>query len=270
MRVQQLELAEAEGTSFWTMTVPPQARVKIAHLFKAENSYLGVLNRDRFAGFVAARVSRSEGLLLDTVTFDELARMEDQPLFLSFVEATHAQTVVEDYDGRSQEFVESVNRIFDAHRVALRLVAEASQIVPLDSFELHTKVVEPVIRLLHGRPDLHGVQIAYMDSLNEIADGKPADAITDAGTALQETFKALHVPGKVLGDQIKSVRLSGQLPGRDAPLLDAVVKAMEWVASERNQNGDAHNVTDAKLDDAWLIVHVVGALIVRLTGSPRE
>lgn len=250
------------------MSVPPQVKVKIAHLFKAENSYLNVLNPGRFAELVAARVSRSEGLLLDTITFEELARMEDQPLFLSFVEAIHAQTVVGGY-GRSQGFVESVNRIFEAHRVAFRLVAESSEIVPLDSLELHTTVVEPVIRLLHGRPDLQGAQIAYMDALNEIGDGKPADAITDAGTALQETFKALGVPGKVLGKQIISVRVSGQLPGRDAPMLDAVVKAMEWVASERNQNGDGHNVTDAKLDDAWLIVHVVGALIVRLAGSPR-
>ncbi|MFD5276832.1 hypothetical protein ACFWIX_04645 [Pseudarthrobacter sp. NPDC058362] len=87
---------------------------------------------------------------------------------------------------------------------------------------------------------------------------------------MQETFKALGIPGKVLGDQIKAVRSSGQLAGRDAPMLESVVKAMEGVASERNQNGDGHNVTDASLDDAWLIVHVVGVLIVRLAGTPRS
>jgi hypothetical protein len=41
-----------------------------------------------------------------------------------------------------------------------------------------------------------------------------------------------------------------------------------WAAKERNE-GEAHPYTDAELDDAWLMVHVVGGPIVRLAGSPR-
>src|SRR5437867_3146024 len=38
----------------------------------------------------------------------------------------------------------------------------------------------------------------------------------------------------------------------------------EWVSADRSARGDAHAVTDADADDAWLAVHVVGALLLRL------
>lgn len=37
------------------------------------------------------------------------------------------------------------------------------------------------------------------------------------------------------------------------------------MSADRSQTGDAHHASDANLDDAWLIVHVAGALILRLS-----
>jgi hypothetical protein len=36
------------------------------------------------------------------------------------------------------------------------------------------------------------------------------------------------------------------------------------VSADRSERGDAHLVKESDSDDAWLVVHVVGALILRL------
>jgi hypothetical protein len=42
------------------------------------------------------------------------------------------------------------------------------------------------------------------------------------------------------------------------------------VSADRSEKGDAHGVTAATLDDGWLIVQVVGAVVLRLSNSvPR-
>jgi hypothetical protein len=42
---------------------------------------------------------------------------------------------------------------------------------------------------------------------------------------------------------------------------------MHWVAADRSQSGESHHASDATRDDAWLIVHIVGAFIVRLAAG---
>jgi hypothetical protein len=50
-------------------------------------------------------------------------------------------------------------------------------------------------------------------------------------------------------------------------MLAAVEKAMHWVAADRSETGESHHASEASRDDAWLIVHVVGAFIVRLVAG---
>ncbi len=57
------------------------------------------------------------------------------------------------------------------------------QMVEIHSKELHEAVVEPTLRLLHGR-EFAGADKAYRDALDELGRGTASDAITDAGTAL--------------------------------------------------------------------------------------
>jgi hypothetical protein len=42
-------------------------------------------------------------------------------------------------------------------------------------------------------------------------------------------------------------------------MTDAIENVMKWAAADRNVTADT--------EDAWLIIHVVGALIVRLLGA---
>ena len=65
----------------------------------------------------------------------------------------------------------------------------------------------------------------------------------------------------------KSAKAKGLLAAHDARLTKAIEDVMEWVSADRNAKGDSHKADKAAKDDAWFIVHVVGALIVRLVGA---
>jgi hypothetical protein len=140
--------------------------------------------------------------------------------------------------------------------------------VDLESEELHVAVVAPALRLLSGRAGFDKVEVAYRDAIKELSDGKPDDAITDAGTALQETLTALGCSGNSLGPLISDARRRGLLAPHDAKLDQAISNVMDWVSADRSQSGEAHHVSDATVEDAWLILHVVGALILRLVSGP--
>ena len=59
-------------------------------------------------------------------------------------------------------------------------------------------MVGPTLRLLAGRPGWEAVETAYQKALEEISDGEADDAITDAGTALQEALVLLGCEGNAL------------------------------------------------------------------------
>jgi hypothetical protein len=45
---------------------------------------------------------------------------------------------------------------------------------------------------------------------------------------------------------------------------------LNWASADRSQTGDSHKQSDATIADAWLAVHVIGALILRLASDdPR-
>lgn len=163
----------------------------------------------------------------------------------------------------TSEFDSFIKQILSEHRISFDLVRGAMR--EKKSQELHTAVMEPALTLLSGRPHLHKVEAAYTAALEELASGTAADALTDAGTALQEMLKAIGCSGETLGKQFKEAKSKQLLGNEDSPLLDAIERTMNWVASVRNQKSDAHpgNGTANKAD-GWLMVHIVGALILRL------
>jgi hypothetical protein len=161
-----------------------------------------------------------------------------------------------------------VNVILREHRISYDFTK--SQMVPFSAKELHHSVLAPALQLLAGRPDLENVESAYRTALEEITSGKASDAITDAGTALQEMFSALGCDGNSLGPQIVSARAKGILAPHDSPMLIGVEKVVHWVSADRSEKGDAHGVTNATLDDAWFIVHIVGTVILRLSKTERR
>lgn len=154
------------------------------------------------------------------------------------------------------------------HRVSFELVS--LRFIPFESRELHSEVVAPVLTLL-GRDERFGeAESAYQEALNEISKGTPDDAITDAARALETMLEILGCSGNTLGKKLTVARERGLLGVHDSQLQDAILKMGSWVSADRATKGDTHPGGTATVDDAWFIVHVVGALILRLSRSPAR
>ena len=80
---------------------------------------------------------------------------------------------------------------------------------------------------------------------------------------------ALGCDGGALGDLVSSAKKKGLLTGADTPLTESIIKTVNWVAAKRNQ-GEAHRGDpDMNMSDAWMVVHVVGALVLRLSEASQ-
>jgi hypothetical protein len=157
--------------------------------------------------------------------------------------------------------------ILREHRVSFDFINGV--IVPLESMELHSEVVEPALRLLQGSADWVKVEQAYRKALEELHTGTADDAITDAATALQEALDLYGCSGNTVSKKVKSAQTKGILAPHDDKLAAALRSIGEWVEADRSTLGDAHSAGDVDRDDGWLIVHIVGALILRLSKGPR-
>lgn len=270
-RLRQLEEREAAGEDFWSESFPVGVRNKLLLFMRLGDS--------AYAEHARAMILSDEGLLF--LTSSKYGPEYDYFQYLQGCVDGMMPTVIEawadalmsehlsvyesqDYD----DFEAVVNLILREHRISFELLN--GEMVPMSSRELHVEVTIPTLRLLAGDPKWGRVEAAYQDALAEIASGNAADAVTDAGTALQEALTILGCEGNALGPLIKSAKAKGLLSHHDGPMLDAVYKVADWVSADRSNTGDAHNAKAAHVEDAWLIVHIVGALILRLSKSvPR-
>lgn len=262
-RAAERDAAEAAGQNLWTEELDVVVRGRLVaywHLF--------ISNVDYVSGAVEEAIERTISLGTGRVnlpSIDEALHRGDVDLVLSYIDAIGLTFGRYGLDADSWQ--DGVAQIFQAHRVAYKFVA--GEVVLLDSEELFASVIEPVVNLLHGHPELEEAHQAYRDALKQIAAGDPANAITDAGTALQATLKVLGFPGNQLGDQIRDAKKRGLLAPHDPTLNDGISKFLSWASADRSETGDAHHVTPATTEDAWLMVHIVGALIVRLAAGLR-
>lgn len=266
-RKKQRELAEreAQGESFWTETFNEAFRNKIFHYILrldymqliCETAHsvlvqeLGVLSLNQ------AAPEKDLGSPVDDV-LHYLLTCSDEEL----PDVLEAFNLALRSFSRNWDYQVFVKEKLMEHRIAFNFVD--GQMVEKKSQELHVAVVEPALTLLASRPEFRDVERAYQDALGELSDQKPADALTDAGTALQAMLTQLGCTRKTLGEQIKEAKDKGLFAGHDTPLLNSITGLLQWVAGERNQRSDAHNVVDVPLSEGWLMVHVVGAIIVML------
>jgi hypothetical protein len=217
--------------------------------------------------------------ILDPPGVEEALLERDEDVAFSCIEAVHR--VMDNFSKRLQnsasyleprrveEFELRVNEILNSHCIEYRFVD--GEIVPLSSEEMHVEVVEPVLVLLHGHPEYESAYTAYLKALKEIAANDAPDAITDAGTALQEILTALGCRGNALGPLIGDARRHGLVAPHDRNLAEGIERFMHWASANRSEDGDAHHSSPAVLADAWLMVHIVGALILRLSDpAPRS
>lgn len=255
---------EAKGESLWTSDFETRSRRRLLHWFEARSMPAYV--------YPAARtmILHDEGW--DDLGFADHAVTDMAEFVLSSSNdmlPTAVEALVTALPGVDRDdFRTHVNTIFREDRISWELIG--LQMVPFESREMHVAVVAPTLTLLGGRAAWKKAESAYTDALNEIATGNAADAITDAGTALQEGLLAAGAVGDALGPLISSAKKRGLLAAHDTKLEKAITDTMHWVSADRSSNGDAHHASDASVEDAWLIVHVVGALLLRLAGSTHR
>lgn len=211
----------------------------------------GTPHRDITQYILTASASGSEMVDIIEAWFGAMGELMLDSYYLGFTEV-------------KESFTNSVNEVLDDDDIAYQLVDD--KIVPRDSMVLHAKVVQPALSLLRENTTLAGVEKAFQNALSEMKPGgDPADAITDAATALQEMLQAAGATGNALGPLLMSARRKGLLGPHDSKLSEGVEKIGEWLSAERSIRGDAHRgASDADRADAWLAIHVAGALIARL------
>lgn len=172
-------------------------------------------------------------------------------------------------DSLGAQYRDRINDIFEERDVAWYLAGE--RIVPRSSAAMQATIIEPVFALTEGQAKLAGVETAFQDALRELKPGgDPRDAITDAGTALQEMLKAVGAKGNALGPLLTDARKRGLLAPYDSKIAEAIDAIGDWVSADRSSRGDAHEVKEASRDDAWLAVRVAGALILRLAAGRKR
>lgn len=278
-RLAEMAEREAAGESLWTDEFDEQARRKIVLIAqKAVGQNYGsgafyevardavLMDEGRF--FLCEKYMHAEEDLLNHVLRADDEGVVDAVEALSgALHTQRLQGAASNYAG-GEYFDLMVATVLREHRISYDLIAQ--EMVPIKSLAMHANVIEPSLRLLAGRPDLAGVETAYQNALDELAKGKAGDAITDAGTALQEMLTTLGCEGNALGPLIKSAKSKGLLAGHDAPMVEMIEKAAHWVSADRSEKGDAHSSVEPALDDAWFTVNVVGALLLRLSKGARS
>lgn len=263
-RIADVEAREAAGENLWIDEIPDQARRQIAWAWQAvlNDAHFGYEeNFDRYLEMIF-RSQGVVGYVLSSTYMDALASTE---AVLNQIEAVHRALTLARI--KPDFFAEVVNNALNSHRVAYTLVD--GQIVPKESDELHVEVVEPTLRLLVDAR-FGAAHASYLKALKEITQDDPGDAITDAAAALQQVLEALGAKGNALGSLMKDAKNRGLLGTHDQPLIDGISKVIDWVNADRTAMGDAHQHSTAHRADAWLTVHIVGALIVRLADPAKR
>lgn len=272
LRIADLAAREAAGESLWTMQFESTLRVKIWRTMQE----FGRSYNESAVTWARQLVLRDEGLIaLSNSSYYEHYDFEycllngDDDMVPILIEAWMTTWSDKRFSSGTAilvdltAFVSAINVLLREYRISFELVGE--EMIPLTSMELHANVVAPTLRLLSAGPEWVTVERAYQKALTEIAKGDPADAITDAGTALQEALVRLGADGNALGPLIRSAGQKGIISAHDKPMLDVIERAAHWVSADRSVAGDTHNSEEALLEDAWLTVHIVGALLLRLS-----
>lgn len=273
-RLEALAAEEAAGATFWTNEFEAAARRKIVLFARklAEGTYEGGVFLERARELIL----HDEGVFYlhdghgyapdDMLNYILRAPDEMMPTVIEALAAAFRDRRLQQQAGAWQAadaFDTVLEVILREHRIQFELID--GRMVEFSSRELHVNVIAPVLSLLGGDKKWASTEKAFQDALEELSNGKPGDAITDAGTALQEALTALGCTGNALGPLIKSARSIGMLASHDAPMLEAVEKVMHWVSADRSEKGDAHSSASPTIDDAWFAAHIVGAVILRLT-----
>lgn len=273
-RLAEIVEREAAGESFWTEDFAERPRTRVEQYFRSLTEYWWVcaeharelILHDEGLRFLSRASANSAS---DFLAYLAGCNDDMMPTVLEAIHEGFASDSVRRQINQSlaADFATGVNAILLEERISWEFVN--GQMAPFSSRELHVEVVAPTLQLL-ATGGWERVEAAYQAALVELSSGNAPDAITDAGTALQEALELLGAEGNALGPLIASAKRKGLFLGHDKLMVDSLVSAATWVSADRSQVGDAHKVSSAGIEDAWMTVHIVGAVILRLSASRKR
>lgn len=171
-----------------------------------------------------------------------------------------------EYD--AEAFIDVVNdRLLHAR---VDWVFEDGRFQERGNYVMHSEVLRPATILLGDDPAFVLASAAFQSALTRLSKGETDVALTEAATSLQEFFRALGVEGNSISDQLDKAQRAKVITGADRSLMKPLI---DWVNADRSDRGNAHRHRsgDVSKADAWLMMHVVGALMVRLSNrEPRD
>lgn len=147
---------------------------------------------------------------------------------------------------------------------------EDGQFQERGNFVMHSEVLRPATILLADDPAFARASAAFQSALTKLSKGETEVALTEAATSLQEFFRALGVDGNSLSNQLDNAVNQKVVSGADRSLMKPLI---DWVNADRSNRGNAHHHRAGEVSkaDAWLMMHVVGAVMVRLSNrEPRD
>lgn len=263
-RAKSMAEREAAGESLWTDEFSKPVRVKVQNFVELldengearETASLLLRHGLGLRHLISGRFNaRYECLQYIGTCPDEIMPSVIEAIHQGFAEQPWNQEHLETYD-------RFINELLSFERISYELVE--GQMIEKQSQELHAEVVAPALTLLSHRGELAEVEAAYQKALERLSQGDHGGALTSAATALQEMLEARGCKGKTLGEQAKEAKRLELLASGDSPLLAGIQKVLDWASGVRNTRSDAHQVSDVGQEEAWLMVHIVGALILRL------
>ncbi len=221
--------------------------------------------------WVSADRLRGEGT--DEERLDALAAVIGAFVWLAetdkeWVDSGHSHRPDEEPRYDTETFIEVVNDRLLHSRVDW--LYEDGRFQERGNFVMHSEVLRPATILLADDPTFTKASSAFQSALTKLSRGETEVSLTEAATALQEFFRALEVEGNSLSDQLNKAQQQKVISGSDRSLMKPLT---DWVNADRSNRGNAHyhRAGDVSKADAWLMLHVVGALMVRLSNrEPRD
>ena len=279
-RLEDILKAEAEGRSFWTSTLDDNARYKLYYIIQGIESQFEKAgpHSSEWNFLVQARQFTLRDLGLPQLSnsnyydpikdaYQAILEAEISTVFslleaiIVIIEAMYhvGNEHLKKRLNRIPKISEDICEILREHRINFDLVN--GSFIPLESRHMHDSVVVPTLTFLGKNNKYFKVEEAYEKALIQLHNGSPDDAITNASTALEKMLLSLGCTGNSLGSLTNSAMKRRIISSYDKKFID-------WVSADRSTIGSAHSVNSASTEDAWLTVHVVGAIILRICGGP--
>lgn len=271
---------ESAGESLWTETLSLEARNRLAACVRDQltgDAMDGDMSEFLYsiaqtvcdaagATGLVEEFPEGTGILYDFEFVDHIRNpLTEQGVVFGLIEglwrqhADWAGTGVQTDERACESLTAKITEILEDHRIGLVFVN--GQFLPRSGSSLDAGLLVPALEFLTGDARFADADAMYNEALAAIRDRQPNEAITKACTALQSLLAAMGCGARTdkLSTQFAQAIDTGLLAKHDKPLQG-------WLMADRGNLGSAHpGETPANRDDAWLTVHVVGSIILRLS-----